>query len=304
MHAYLIIAHEHFKLLEYLISCIDDRRNDIYIHFNQLDGVIPFDQIEKQAKYSKVYFAPRVKIYRGSFSIMEATFSLLTSATSTKEYEYYHLLSGQDLPIKTQSFIHDFFKIEGKNTYNFVDIRPAGLMGREWQERTSLHWFLMKYYLEKGFSGVVSRLLNDILHRFERLIKVDRTRKYKTYSFSFGSSWFSITNSFANFLISKHDEIKAVFGQGYIPEESVLQTLLISTEFKDTVYYSKTIDGVPGNFRKIEWDKGVSPRVLTSKDYDNLINSPCLFARKFDENVDLSVIELIAKEVIDVGERL
>ena len=31
MHAYLIIAHDQFDLLESLLKCIDDERNDIYI---------------------------------------------------------------------------------------------------------------------------------------------------------------------------------------------------------------------------------------------------------------------------------
>ena len=34
MHAYLIIAHDQFDLLESLLKCIDDERNDIYIHIS------------------------------------------------------------------------------------------------------------------------------------------------------------------------------------------------------------------------------------------------------------------------------
>ena len=34
MHAYLIIAHDQFDLLESLLKCIDDERNDIYIHID------------------------------------------------------------------------------------------------------------------------------------------------------------------------------------------------------------------------------------------------------------------------------
>lgn len=34
-HAYLIIAHNEFEVLKLLIECLDDSRNDIYIHFDK-----------------------------------------------------------------------------------------------------------------------------------------------------------------------------------------------------------------------------------------------------------------------------
>lgn len=34
---------------------------------------------------------------------------LLEMAVSHKKYDYYHLLSGQDLPIKTNDYIQNFF---------------------------------------------------------------------------------------------------------------------------------------------------------------------------------------------------
>ena len=32
--AFLILAHTEFELLRLLISCLDDPRNDIYVHFD------------------------------------------------------------------------------------------------------------------------------------------------------------------------------------------------------------------------------------------------------------------------------
>ena len=44
--------------------------------------------------------------------------------------------------------------------------------------------------------------------------------------------------------------------------------------------------------RKIDWERG-NPYVWHEKDYDELINSEYLFARKFDENVDKNIIDKI-----------
>ena len=40
-HAYLILAHNEFWLLQTLIGCLDDPRNDIYVHIDQKVAVLP-----------------------------------------------------------------------------------------------------------------------------------------------------------------------------------------------------------------------------------------------------------------------
>jgi hypothetical protein len=48
----------------------------------------------------------------------------------------------------------------------------------------------------------------------------------------------------------------------------------------------------------VDWNvSGASPRTLTSADYDMLMHSGMLFARKFDEAVDADVIRRISDAV-------
>lgn len=58
--------------------------------------------------------------------------NLLKYACSQNKYAYYHLISGVDLPIKSQNYIHSFFKKnagkqfvvldeKANNTFSFVD---------------------------------------------------------------------------------------------------------------------------------------------------------------------------------------
>lgn len=42
--------------------------------------------------------------------------------------------------------------------------------------------------------------------------------------------------------------------------------------------------------RLIDWGRG-RPYIFRSEDYEELINSPYLFARKFDENIDGQIIQ-------------
>lgn len=44
--------------------------------------------------------------------------------------------------------------------------------------------------------------------------------------------------------------------------------------------------------RLIDWNRG-NPYVWHSDDYDLIKSSPCMFARKFDLNVDSEIIEKV-----------
>lgn len=67
------------------------------------------------------------------------------------------------------------------------------------------------------------------------------------------------------------------FRHSFIPDESFFQTVIMNSDFRGTVVndYLRTINMQP---------KGV--QIFRERDYDFLVNSGGLFARKFDEAVD------------------
>lgn len=81
MHAYMIIAHNQFELLEKLISALDDIRNDIYVHIDAKVKDFDFEHFEGIAKYSKVTFTnERANITWGDFSQVKCEMLLLQTA--------------------------------------------------------------------------------------------------------------------------------------------------------------------------------------------------------------------------------
>ena len=55
-----------------------------------------------------------------------------------------------------------------------------------------------------------------------------------------------------------------------------------------------------GCLRFVEFDEytnKANPRVLTSSDKERLLNSACLFARKFDSSIDNEIIKFFYKRV-------
>ena len=119
-HAYLIIVHKDDKCFRTLIKLLDFKDNDIYIHMDKKNKKYNKYEIESIVKYSNLYHIERKNVTWGGNSQIDTEIRLLEYASSNSKYDFYHLLSGQDLPIKDQKYIHNFFdKNIGKEFIRF-----------------------------------------------------------------------------------------------------------------------------------------------------------------------------------------
>ena len=119
----------------------------------------------------------------------------------------------------------------------------------------------------------------------QELIGVDRVKKYGIYKvIAVGSNWFSITDSLARYVVSKAQEIFRCYKNTYCCDEVFLQTLILNSPYKNNLY-SYAIDDYHANMRNIDSKRG-KPYTWKDTDYDELMASDYLFARKFDEQVD------------------
>src|SRR5664280_2591372 len=108
-HAYLILAHHQAPLLGKLLRLLDDDRNDVFVHVDaKAKGFVEAD-LRTIVTNSRLHFTKRTRVMWGSYSMINAELLLLRSAVPNN-YAYYHLLSGSDLPLRTQKSIHDFFE--------------------------------------------------------------------------------------------------------------------------------------------------------------------------------------------------
>ena len=57
----------------------------------------------------------------GSYSLVECELFLLRQATKNRKYDYYHLISGMDLPLKPQKEIHEIFDKSNNIEYIHFD---------------------------------------------------------------------------------------------------------------------------------------------------------------------------------------
>ncbi len=281
-HAYLIMAHTQPALLKKLLKMLDDERNDIYLHIDSKAKDYPLDEIAAAVQKSNCVFTERTDVKWGSYSQINCEMVLLKEAVKT-EHAYYHLLSGMDLPIKSQDEIHNFFeKYEG---LEFVDedlpkISEAAL---------SRVKYTHKFY---GKAGSAKDLLGAFSAKGQKLLGVDKTKKYGDIIFQKGRNWFSITHGLAKLVVEKEEWIREVFGQSVCGDELFLQTVARNSCFAEKICNPNTMPKIPDT-RYIDWARGSNnnPYVFRESDFEELKSSNALFARKFDLNIDQKIVE-------------
>ena len=134
---------------------------------------------------------------------------------------------------------------------------------------------------------------------YERIVGVNRLKNYQGKIYN-GWDWASITGKFAHYLIGQEPLIYSMFQKTLCPSELWLHTLAMDSEFKDNLYDMHDLK--TGSMRFIDWKRG---RPYTwgqdPEDYETLMNSPYLFARKFDEETNMELVERIYHTLISEG---
>lgn len=289
-HAYLIMAHNNFSILRKLIQLIDDKRNDIYLHIDKKVTDFNPQEFTQIPQKSNIYFVPRGKVNWGGFSQIECELTLLQEAVKEK-YEYYHLISGVDLPLKTQDEIHAIFdENKGKEFVHFTD--EPGLERCHIAERIQYYHIAQEHLKSK--ITVVRSISNRVRKYSLAIQKKFHVNRLKTcpLQIRFGANWFSITHAFACYVLQQKERIKKVFSCSSCADELFIQTLLYNSEFCSHLYYDKMDNSYLANLRAIDWERG-QPYTYRIEDFDTLISSPYVFARKFDEKVDNEIVEKI-----------
>lgn len=288
-HAYLILAHKNPSQLHKLLALLDDERNDIFLH---IDKSAPFSRDDIQGaceKASLEFIEPRIKVSWGGASIVKAEMALLEAAAK-KEHSYYHLLSGLDLPIKSQDAIHKFF--EDNDGYEFLNMWPLN--------PASLNRVQYRYPFPEGSHFFLTNLINNIAYCILKALNIKRNTDI---NFQSGSQWFSITHAAALYAVSRKEWVEKVFSGCRICDEFLMSTIIWNSPFREKLYCKDFVDGHTinmSNLRYIDWNRGGSqrhPGTFTIEDFEMLKNVPHLWARKFDENVDKDIIDAIAEYV-------
>ncbi len=298
-HAYLIIAHTQWQQLKLLLQCLDSENTDIYIHIDKKAKDVPVEDLKHAVTKSEVKIYSKYKVYWGGYGMIQAELFLFGKAHE-HHYDYYHLLSESDLPIKPQKDIDRFFE---KNAgYEFVQFDTDERLKSDSELQARIKWY---HFFQDYRNRFHIKIFNSFFTFIERcsyfvqmLFKVDRTKKQPEIQIKYGSVWVSITDELVAYLLQNQSLIEALFKYTKCSDEFFIQTIVFNSDFRNRLYDQDFDNDVRGNKRLIDWERRsdkAHPRIWESSDWKEIQESDCLFARKFSLEEDAGIVKKVCE---------
>ena len=286
-HAILITTHDNVEISKNLLSLYDDKNIDFYFLIDKKAKSYNEEVLKDICKKSNVYFVPKINIYWGSFSQIQAEYILLENAVK-KSYDYYHLISGCDIPLYTKNEFFDFF--EQNKGKEFVEYSPKEIAEKnKVQDRVKYYYAFMESVREKSaIKRKPKTFLREFFLKLQKLLKIDRT---KGKEFQYGSNWFDITDDFAKYVLKNKPWVSKHFKKTCCADELFLQTLLFNSPFYSNNYYClNEKNRILQRNRYTDWTRG-QPYTFKKEDYNEIINiKESLFIRKFNYKNDAEIV--------------
>ncbi|MEI0592879.1 beta-1,6-N-acetylglucosaminyltransferase [Brachyspira pilosicoli] len=269
----LILAHKNHNQIMRLINHLKTDF-DLYVHIDKRNklNIKSFDNVNVYKEF---------KTYHGGVSLVIATLFLIEEAYKNN-YDRYIFISGQDVPLKTNKEIINFFDTNKNKEYiSYESINNSEAMYKEMSFR------LNSYNFGKLYRLIFHRNIRELLSNFP-LIK--RTTPENIY---YGSQWWNLTNNAIKYILDytkQNPNFLKRFNYTWGSDEFYFQSILLNSEFKDNC--------INDCLRYLIWGVG-TPINFTIKDYDDIKNNinNNIFSRKFDENIDNDIIDKLYKDL-------
>jgi len=221
------------------------------------------------------------------------------------DYEYFINMSGQCYPIKNTKSINEFFNLN--HGYSFIDQidlsdyssvspRNSWMSPATWKSRFQHKYYRVPYgnVMRQTLSNIVGQSLDGKRTDINLYLKIPRifNRNVERMNLYGGSTWFYLRKKHVEYIVDfiKDNKKFLEFSRRvWAPDEHFFQTIIARGYGKESIK--------DNNYRYIDWSKGI-PAVLTFKDFDKIINSDGLFARKFDEDVDKGILDAIDNKIL------
>lgn len=276
-HAYLIIAHNEYEVLNALLRMLDDANNDVFLHVDKKIKNMP----QVAMGLSRLFILEdRVDVRWGHVSQIEVMLALFKKANETERYAYLHLISGVHIPIKSVEEIRLFFKErEGRSVFNKMETSVGEINLK--LERYNL--FVKRFVDPNGFVQRVSQFCWKLGQKLQKVLMV---KKGGFESVLKTSQWMSLTPEASSYLVERTPFFLKKYRYTFCGDEFFVATELNNSPFKELVTYEDRL-------LKCEF-KGAGPKVYTMSDWEDIMDSDCLFARKFS-NEHIDVVQKIEK---------
>lgn len=272
--AYFILVHRYPRQFMRLFMAIYHPANCYLIHVDKKAGVgLQAEIRDFLASFSNAHLLESQNVVWGGYSMVETELRGIKELMKiSAEWDFFILLSGQDFPLKPQAFIQDFLsRNKGKDFISIAD---------QAKERPD----------------TLSRVENYFIELRNRVLRTPFKRPYlRDVTPYIGDQWMILSRNCCEFVCSSGEveKFKSFYRHTLIADEGFFQTILMNTNYSGTLVNDdkRAIIWIPvGNIK-------LRPKTFTANDTDFLLASDNLFARKFDETVDSTILDILESKL-------
>ena len=271
---FLILAHKSPAQTIRLISRLQSPNSRFFVHIDKRAPESVYAPISNwAAQRDDVVLTPRHRCYWGQFSLVEASLTCIACALERCDFDYGFLLSGQDYPIKPVHTIFDFmaancgqqfiesFRLDRENRWSNNE--------REFQSMNRISWYTTHFR---------SRRFSIPMHRQMPLGLTPCG----------GEQWWALSREaliYISAFLQVHPHVLKFFRHSFAPDESIFQTILFNSPFAKNMTHERL------HYVDHERPNPAYPRTLDHSDLDRLETSDKLFARKFNNDYFLDLVD-------------
>jgi hypothetical protein len=274
--AYIVLAHKLPNQLVRLVDRLDAPWVTFLVHIDKKTDDGLFRQVAEAFNgRGNIYLLKRFKCYWGGFGVVEASLEGLRQIFLHRlQPDYIILLTGQDYPLRSNEYIRSYFERFCGTSFIDCDILPnfkefpitgGTHLYEDW------HYVARKYFHVRPVWG-------------KRMLPLGM-RPYK------GSAYWNLTYECARYILTfveRNPQVVRFFKHVLTPDELFFQTVLMNA--------NQTHPIISDHLRYHDWVRSSDlnhPKTLNVEDYEQVLASSALFARKFDETEDRTILEML-----------
>ena len=299
--AYLISAFADPQHLKRLIAALDAEGCEFFVHVDKKVDISPFMQL---CSAENVHFLDnRVNVYWGTYSQVEFQMRMIRAALDANSpFDRIFILSGQDYPLWSNRRIADYLTAAGdKELLSGICLdcdevqEPKKRIYRLFRPQTDFRWLSPR--LNDSLSMGIRKLCKwlGVRKKLNLTVGGQNWRLYK------GSDYLCLSLPLAEYVYATwagYPAIRRYFQSSFAPSETCIQTIVFNhPEFRQRA------DLHTGDYQTLKAltflhhiDYIPVIRVWKEQDYDELMKSGKMFARKFTTDESTPLLDRIDAE--------
>ena len=282
-HAFLFTVYNQPRLLARSLRVLSKSNHHFFIHVDAKSDIQAFR--EATVHIPNVHYVKSIPVYHGRISQVKSIIILFEEAfKSDLDFAYFHLLSGQDYPLRSNEQFDDFFE---KTDHSFMCFDSG-----QFKESMQPAYNKMVNYFHPDKSRT---FVSDIYYKLHiaNIIALFYKRPSIDH-FASGWDWFSWNRETCKYVLDELNSNNLIerFNHTQSPTEHVFHTILsphieeLKIEVDNPLRYVSWYE-----HRKIETD--YRPYDLNELDFDYIIKSKAFFCRKVNETKSAVLMDMI-----------